>query len=140
METPERRFTFLDSATISQLIDEVGQTAQIYLPKQTISDAGATRVIYAKDPVIEHVLMRTGGDSRILDENGLQHQGTSVGWFKTDSVIENEAEVHIIRGNEIIVYYAVNIRDSVFEDNVAYIAVDLQKRRYEPYARARATV
>jgi hypothetical protein len=138
MATPERRFTFVDKETISQLIDEVGQKAQIYLPKQTISDAGATRLIYAKDPIYERVLMRTGGDSRILNENGLQHQGTSVGWFKTNSVIENEAEVHIVRGNEIIVYYVTNVRDSVIEEEIKFIVADLNRRPYEPYTRARA--
>ena len=126
---------YIDKDAIESIIDEVGADVEVYLPNYTVDASGNSTINYLTNPVKERALIRTRTDTTILNEQGLQNEGDALGYFKADSPIKPEAEIHVVReevsnGGAKVVYYVISIQSSYFESELKMIKAVLQKRRY----------
>ena len=127
--------TYIDKDAISSIIDEVGTDVEVYLPNLTVDASGNTAMNYLTDPIKERALIRTRTDTNILNEQGLQAEGDALGYFKADSPIKSECEVHVKReepseAGKSVVYYIVSVQSSYFEGELKFMKAIMQKRRY----------
>lgn len=127
--------TYIDKDAISSIIDEVGADVEVYLPNYTVDASGNSTINYLTAPTKERALIRTRTDTTILNEQGLQNEGDALGYFKADSPIKPETEVHVVREEPSamgakVVYYIISVQSSYFEGELKFMKAIMQKRRY----------
>ena len=123
----------IDKEAISAVIDQVGVPVKIYLPNYTADVESDLRSNYLSEPVLENALIRTRTDTMVITEQGGQAQGDALGYFKWDSKVASEAEIHVPMDDQkgTVVYFVISTQTSRFENSVKMIKGILQKRRYE---------
>jgi hypothetical protein len=126
---------YIDKDAIESIIDEVGADVEVYLPNYTVDDSGNAVMNYLSDPIKERALIRTRTDTTILNEQGLQTEGDALGYFKANSLIKPESEVHVVREEPAAlgakaVYYVISMQSSYFEGSLKFMKAVMQKRRF----------
>jgi len=125
----------IDIESISSVIDEAGSNVKIFFPNITVDMAGNTASNYLTDAVLERALIRPKTETNIINEQGLQQEGDSLGYFKSNSKIRPECEVHMTRPDlepdrSEVVYFVISVQPSYFEGELKFIKAICQLRRY----------
>jgi hypothetical protein len=123
----------IDKESIAQIIDDIGTPVTLYIPSYSADMEGDVRQNYLDGPFEEIALIRSRTDTNVVNEQGLQFQGDALGYFKADSKVDSEVEVHVPREDKkgIVVYFVISTQSSYFEGELKFIKGVLQKRRFE---------
>jgi hypothetical protein len=125
----------IDRSDINAIIDDAGSDVTVFVITRTVDMQGDTTGTHLEGPYVEKALIRPRSEAAITTEQGEQAQGDALGYFKYDTKIRPECEVHMERedvgqGGQAVVYIAISIQPSYFEGQLKFMKAVLQKRRY----------